>query len=186
MPDHVERRKMSEPRKPNIMNLGRPVPAAGAVTAEAEAEPAPAPVAQAPVEAPVAEAPAQPVAETASLFDEAPVAEAAPAATPVQPVSVARTGDPSPAALQRLRAAVNKEPGPREDEEEEPQVNAEDENQGRFAINNLINKMTGHSDKPMPRRQPLISHPPAQSYDDYEDDEQERVEIPAFLRRQAN
>ncbi len=173
MPDHVERRKMSEPRKPNIMNLGRPVAAqatAEVVTPEPEVAPEPAPE---PVEA-----------ETGSLFDE-PAAEATPQPA-AAPVSVARTGDPSPEALARLRTAVNKEPGPREDEDEEPIQGAKDEPHGRFAINNLINKMTGHSDKPMPRRQPLISHPPVADQEEYEDDEQERVEIPAFLRRQAN
>ncbi len=183
MPDHVERRKMSEPRKPNIMNLGRPVTAAVVEAAKPEpevsAQPAPQPAAE-----PVAQA--QPtVAETGSLFDTAPAAPAQPAA---QPVPIAKAGDPSPEALQRLRAAVNKEPGPREDEDEgeDPRVAKESEHHGRFAINNLINKMTGHSEKPMPRRQPLISHPPARSFEDIEDDEQERVEIPAFLRRQAN
>ncbi len=180
MPEPAERRKMSEPRKPNIMNLGRPVVDPGAMTAE-----------NAPAEQPAAEAPAAvaepapvqtaPAAETGNLFETpAPVVDSTPA---IDPVPVARTGEPSPEALKRLQTAVGKTPDPREDE---PEEQVEEDPQGRFAINNLINKMTGHSEKPMPRRQPLVSHPPVQEAEEYEDDEQERVEIPAFLRRQAN
>ena len=60
----------------------------------------------------------------------------------------------------------------------------------RFAINNLINRMTGHAreEKPAPRQQPSIRATSSQGEPalDYEREEQERVDIPAFLRRQAN
>ena len=59
----------------------------------------------------------------------------------------------------------------------------------RFAINSLINRMTGHApkeEKPVQRTQPrLHSSAPERDVDPYQE-EQERVDIPAFLRRQAN
>jgi cell division protein FtsZ len=66
----------------------------------------------------------------------------------------------------------------------------------RFGINTLINRMTGHPAEggaapsapasrtaPAPRRQPPVVSP---AQDDEMSAEQERIEIPAFLRRQAN
>ena len=67
----------------------------------------------------------------------------------------------------------------------------EPERHGRLTINSLIHKMTGQvgREQPAPRRtaepdpSPRAAHvgEPA-----YEDNERERVDIPAFLRRQAN
>ena len=56
----------------------------------------------------------------------------------------------------------------------------------RFGINSLINRMTGHGQEhaPMPTRQAAIPQP--QAYDDEPEQDQDRIEIPAFLRRQAN
>ena len=60
----------------------------------------------------------------------------------------------------------------------------------RFGINTLLNRMTGHSAEPTERVAPAMRQRPqvtAAFEDDAEvDPEQERVEIPAFLRRQAN
>lgn len=114
-----------------------------------------------------------------TLFDDAPVDET---------VEIAKAGDPSADALRRLRAAVAKVPV---DEEEEPQIEETPavEGQGRFAINNLINRMTGHgpnTDVQAVRRQPPLHEQEAQTYEDINEEEQDRVEIPAFLRRQAN
>ncbi|MBC7156081.1 MAG: cell division protein FtsZ, partial [Rhodobacteraceae bacterium] len=58
----------------------------------------------------------------------------------------------------------------------------------RFGINSLINRMTGHPGE-LPRQQPPLQRGPQQAapYDDEATDpDQERIEIPAFLRRQAN
>jgi cell division protein FtsZ len=60
----------------------------------------------------------------------------------------------------------------------------------RFGIGSLINRMAGHLEAqgeravpPAPRQQP-----PVTAYDDEPElsADQERIEIPAFLRRQAN
>ncbi|MBL9058765.1 MAG: cell division protein FtsZ, partial [Mangrovicoccus sp.] len=63
----------------------------------------------------------------------------------------------------------------------------------RFGINSLINRMTGHGHghAPVPEQRSASSRglPPMQSLplDNPEDDaELEKIEIPAFLRRQAN
>jgi len=97
-------------------------------------------------------------------------------------------GAPSPEALARLHAAVAKQPGQAARQAEE-QVQAV-QGEKRFGINSLINRMTGHGEEaraagPRPvRQQPTFS---AQYEDEPAvDPDQERIEIPAFLRRQAN
>ena len=101
-------------------------------------------------------------------------------------------GTPSPEALARLQHAVSKAPGQRPaaqpaQVEEARQEQAQDK--PRFGINSLINRMTGHGHEaeaaPRPaRQQPTMQAPqPQQSAQDEED---EQIEIPAFLRRQAN
>ena len=94
-------------------------------------------------------------------------------------------GTPSPEALARLQAAVSKAPG---QQPRAPQAAAASEaERPRFGINSLINRMTGTgADAQQPSRaQPQVTalrdEPEAQI-----DPEQERIEIPAFLRRQAN
>ena len=128
---------------------------------------------------PVIEPAAADVGESlGTLFDEFPVDET---------VEVAKGGDPSADALRRLRAAVAKVP--KIEEEPEVEVAPKVETQGRFAINNLINRMTGHgpsTDVPAARRQPPLHNQDSQTYEDINEEEQDRVEIPAFLRRQAN
>jgi len=112
-----------------------------------------------------------------TLFDDTPVDET---------VEISEASDPSVDALRRLRAAVAKVPV-----EEEPQVVEEPvaEVPGRFAINNLINRMTGHgpnAEVAAVRQQPPLHEQAVQTYEDVNEDELDRVEIPAFLRRQAN
>jgi cell division protein FtsZ len=67
---------------------------------------------------------------------------------------------------------------------------AVEEEKPRFGINSLINRMTGHSQEtpaaPAPRQQPNLQAAPAPAPAEEADPEQERIEIPAFLRRQAN
>ncbi len=115
-------------------------------------------------------------------------AEPTPAQAPAASATPPAPGTPTPEALQRLRAAVNKtptiEPAPTPSQEaggEKP----------RFGINSLIGRMTGGagegSAEPGPaltRQQPQVTSQPSQ--DSGPDPEQEKIEIPAFLRRQAN
>ncbi len=115
----------------------------------------------------------------------------------------AQTGAPTPEALARLRAAIQRD-APRAPQPEaapqRPALQPQQEHAQRrgFGINSLINRMTGSTDDgaaPVERRQPPIAsgHAPAQapmqrraSDDGVMDPDQERIEIPAFLRRQAN
>ncbi len=112
-------------------------------------------------------------------------------------------GTPSPEALARLRAAAQKTaPEQQQAPQERPAAAAPAGGQAggekpRFGINSLINRMTGHAEGETPqqqrpaRQQPAVQQPqprvaaapqPAQE----QDPDQERIEIPAFLRRQAN
>ncbi|WP_137699865.1 cell division protein FtsZ [Marimonas lutisalis] len=105
-------------------------------------------------------------------------------------------GTPSPDALARLQAAVQRAPQATANRRADPapeQPAAAPRNEAekpRFGINSLINRMTGHgAEQPQqpPRQQPQVQaqrHAPAPSAED--EAEQERIEIPAFLRRQAN
>ena len=169
-----------------------------------------APIA-APVEAPAAHAPAAPAVAPAaaardSFFDamdaheaeEAQVADAmfgdahddvpAPAYRPAPPAAAelqpARPGAPSPEALDRLRAAVRRgnEASPTPDPI--PGPGAAGDQTGRFGIGSLINRMTGAGDTAPPagRQAPAFRAAPRP----VPTEEDERIEIPAFLRRQAN
>lgn len=126
----------------------------------------PEPVAEAPKPAP------QPEPQAAEAF----VAPKAP-----------RPGQPSAETLARLQAAIHRAPSR---QAEEPQSE-----KSRFGINSLINRMTGErqhpegapAPQPAPRQQPAMraQEAPRQA-EPAKDHDQERIEIPAFLRRQAN
>ncbi|MEM9851925.1 MAG: cell division protein FtsZ, partial [Pseudomonadota bacterium] len=101
-----------------------------------------------------------------------------------------QAGMPTPETMQRLEAAVAQKPKA----PQAPTFFAEktSEKPKGFRLNSLISRMTGQSDAasetPAPRAAPPVSGHP-QGLDqaiDGTDPEQERVEIPAFLRRQAN
>ncbi|WP_170568916.1 cell division protein FtsZ [Ruegeria atlantica] len=134
------------------------------------------------------------------------VAEFEPTPEPVEPAPESyvapqpqpAAGTPSPEALQRLQAAVQNVPAsershaaPRPQAPQPvptPQSDAQD--RSRFGFNRLIDRMTGHAaDTPA---QPVRQQPPMRQADatapahDEADPEQDRIEIPAFLRRQAN
>ncbi len=104
-----------------------------------------------------------------------------------------KAGTPSPEALARLRAAVEKSPGaaaPRAEPRPAAQAEAPGEKH-RFGINSLIGRMTGHPSEGAARRAPQPAQrrqPPVQASEEQAevDPDQERIEIPAFLRRQAN
>ncbi|SLN39953.1 cell division protein FtsZ [Roseisalinus antarcticus] len=95
-------------------------------------------------------------------------------------------GQPSPEALARLKAAAGKSPSARPAAPAHGSEHRGEEERPRFGINSLINRMTGHAEQPNPqRRQPQVSAL-RQDEEAEADPEQERIEIPAFLRRQAN
>ena len=129
--------------------------------------------------APEPAAPDSPAAAAAQRSFVQPTADAYVA--PQAPGPVQRT----PESLARLRAAIEKQP---------PQAGAPataESAKPRFGINNLINRMTGGSDEPTAaerRASPFTAagQGPLTEDDGGVDPEQERIEIPAFLRRQAN
>ncbi|OUS22673.1 cell division protein FtsZ [Rhodobacterales bacterium 59_46_T64] len=123
-------------------------------------------------------------------------------------------GTPTPEAMARLQAAVHNRTQPSQPVERpaaaapQPvrQATQSDSERPRFGINSLINRMTGHGEgdaQQQPRQQPQpAAHQPAQqarpqataraathaqpSQEPQADADQDRIEIPAFLRRQAN
>jgi len=108
-------------------------------------------------------------------------------------------GTPSPEALARLQAAVNRAPGhipgqgPRPSAQPAPAQRpaaGTPADKPRFGINSLLGRMAGHGTDAAERSAPLTRQQPPVSaaYDDEPgtDPDQERIEIPAFLRRQAN
>ena len=97
-------------------------------------------------------------------------------------------GTPSPEALARLQTAANKVP-----ERQTEEVHEEAAERPRFGINSLINRMTGHGTneaaaEPRPsRQQPPVEAPMARrEQEEAVEHEEDQIEIPAFLRRQAN
>jgi cell division protein FtsZ len=110
-----------------------------------------------------------------------------------------RPGTPSPETLARLHAAVNKVPSRTTAQPATPQQRpaasapAQQGDRGRFGINSLINRMTGglsgeheRGHGLTARQQPPVRSEPAQEPAAEHDPDHERIEIPAFLRRQAN
>jgi len=100
----------------------------------------------------------------------------------------------NPEAMARLQAAVHRAPA-QEPQYQQPAAQApnEEAERPRFGINSLINRMTGHAQEGAPaqpaRQQPSVQasqSAPAPQPVAESDPEQERIEIPAFLRRQAN
>ncbi|TGD66299.1 cell division protein FtsZ [Tabrizicola sp. WMC-M-20] len=105
-------------------------------------------------------------------------------------------GTPSPEALARLQAAVSRGPAsaarPAAAAAPQPSVaqKAAEQARPRFGIGSLINRMAGggHEQQAAERPAPARQQPPVTSYDEEPElnADQERIEIPAFLRRQAN
>ena len=145
------------------------------------AEPAPAP-------APAPVAPRQELAAD-DLPPPAyqPQPEVAPQAAPDMAAGRAAPGTPTPEALARLQAAVSRAPAGQETAPvaASPAPAMQDEEKSRFGINSLINRMTGAGAEAQqaPRKTPEVTS--IREETDVDPD-QERIEIPAFLRRQAN
>ena len=91
-------------------------------------------------------------------------------------------GTPSNEALARLQAAVRKQP-----EKKQPSAPAAASEKPRFGINSLINRMTGHGSNAGNAENPAraTAQPPLHGAPEAEPMD-EKIEIPAFLRRQAN
>ncbi|MEQ9693714.1 cell division protein FtsZ [Shimia sp. SDUM112013] len=112
-------------------------------------------------------------------------------------------GTPSQEALGRLQAAVAKAPAappqrpaaaaPAQAPAAQPQAHGE-ERGGRFGLNSLIGRMTGGHGTEQPAARPAAAPQQARQQPSMQavqpepemDEDQERIEIPAFLRRQAN
>lgn len=93
-------------------------------------------------------------------------------------------GTPSPEAMARLQHAVARQPqAAQRPAAPAPQTQPEQQ-RARFGINSLINRMTGQNAEAEQRAQPQVRA--IRNEDPELDPEQERIEIPAFLRRQAN
>ncbi|MEM8577876.1 MAG: cell division protein FtsZ [Pseudomonadota bacterium] len=206
----VPRRSMSAPLTPQAAPAPAPQAEAPAPAPAPAPEPMPEPVAaQAPEpslfqEMDVEQAAAQDMAE--DIFDapaddlpppayQPQVAAFEPTPEPELPAADAfvaprapAPGTPSPEALARLRAAADRAaPSPAPSAAEAPA-----EGKSRFGINSLIGRMTGQQDAPAapqaPRAQPPVAGAgaAAPAPKPAQDPEAERIEIPAFLRRQAN
>ncbi|MEL7345155.1 MAG: cell division protein FtsZ, partial [Pseudomonadota bacterium] len=128
------------------------------------------------------------VAQEPSLFeDDLP----APAYQPSAPrAERPAPGTPSAEALARLEAAVRKQPVRALEEPAQPAARAAEPmaDEKRFGINSLIGRMTGQGEeaaRPAERTQPRLT-PRGPLGEDELSPEEERIEIPAFLRRQAN
>ena len=200
----VPRRSMARPLEQPVRAEPEPARAAPPVQAEPVQRREPEPVVRRePAPEPEAEPslfggfePSRAGREAAPMFDEddlpAPAYRHEQAAPQPQPQAAPprQAGMPSPEALQRLQAAVRRAPAadprpaaPARAPEPAP------ERAPRFGINSLINRMTGHPAEPAPRPSPAMRQQPQLRQPIEEEEpspEQEKIEIPAFLRRQAN
>ncbi|MBD0865727.1 MAG: cell division protein FtsZ [Rhodobacteraceae bacterium] len=102
-------------------------------------------------------------------------------------------GTPSIETMQRLRAALDKTV-PVPDTARSAELDAETEQRRGFGISSLINRMTGQAGDistdggtQAVHQQPPASQPSVDTVPEHTTDRnQKRIEIPAFLRRQAN
>ena len=165
--------------EPNLFDTGTYAPAAEA-DLEMDDMPAPAYRPQ-----PAAERPAAAFdAEASTFVAPRPRAAGVPSADALARLQAAVSKSPTaaaPAMQQRApaQAPVARQIAPAQKPAERP----------RFGIGSLINRMAGgHAEPQAERQQPARQQPPVTSYDDEQElsADQERIEIPAFLRRQAN
>ena len=200
----VPRRTLKSPLPLKVEELASPV-AVPAPMPEVFAE---APVAQAAPEPsffdePVMAEPAPQVAQPAAAYDDLPEpayqapaepvyqASAEPEPTFYRPVVESAAG-PSDETMARLSAAVQKQPKQQPlritEEQQRADILAADQPERRGVLGGLISRMTGSAAaEPAVREQPSMSQEP-QFHGEYEemDANDDQVEVPAFLRRQAN
>ena len=190
-------------------------PLAPAATTTPAPAPAPTPVQEAPVAAQAEEAPAassertlfedfdvqaEPAAREPAPAPQAATSDLPPPAYAPRPEPTLTDADsfvaprapapgtPSPEALARLQAAVSRVPARNtQPQAGTPAAAPSEADKPRFGINSLINRMTGaqaesggqHAGRAQPQVTALRQEP-----EQHED--QDKIEIPAFLRRQAN
>jgi cell division protein FtsZ len=185
----VPRRSMSQPltQAPAVEEVAAPVAAAPMAAAPEQRTmfEQPAPVAAEPTFAPRREEVADDLPPPAYQPAPEPTLEA-----PEEFVAPRAAGTPTPEAMARLQAAVGRAPS---GHVERPAAagpvptapSADGEEKRGFGINSLINRMTGAAAEPQQsaRRAPEVT---AIRDEADVDPDQERIEIPAFLRRQAN
>ena len=202
----VKRRTLAEPLTPEAAPAPQPEPAPHRPAFEAPAAAIAAPASTADRSLidvmegqAVAHAPTPDDGLPPPAYQPAPVADAQPTfsqtTAPGRPVP----GTPTPEALARLERVTGRTPGsmqghvpgeariPRHQPAQAPAPNVEAE-RPRFGINSLINKMSGavpgmEQPAAAPRQQPTVA---SNEQTPEPSPEQERIEIPAFLRRQAN
>jgi cell division protein FtsZ len=122
---------------------------------------------------PVETAPLE-AAEDAAAFGRSPAGTPTPEALARLQAAVGRSNPASPVAPQHAPAARAEEP-------------AAQDRASRFGIGSLITRMSGQGDAaPQTRTQPPVQSAPVEPSAAEADPDQERIEIPAFLRRQAN
>ena len=125
---------------------------------------------------------AETMPETDSFFDRQ-----AELKTPLQH---AELGQPSQETLARLEAAVATAPSVQEPQTETLGFFARTSQQEKpkgFRLNTLISRMTGQNEEHMvEQREQSQARVQPRTAEDHVDPELERIEIPAFLRRQAN
>jgi cell division protein FtsZ len=189
MPEATEREvAVAAPQEPSLFEeLGPETPPADLFEPEMPVEDMPAP------QSPPSQMRPVPAASARSMGERAVTRGDRGAAAPRAPMP----GHPTPEPLTRLRDALQAD-HPRNPAEAARGHGPEAEAQparNRFGINTLINRMTGHGEDtqaPVVRRtpnfaaQPPQTHVPAREPENAVDPEQDRIEIPAFLRRQAN
>ncbi|MEM6589539.1 MAG: cell division protein FtsZ [Pseudomonadota bacterium] len=124
----------------------------------------------------------QPVAEAEPDMRESFVAPRAPVA-----------GEPSPDTLRRLEQAVGRAPAAPQAPVAAPVMPsapaAQEPEKKRFGINSLIDRMTGSAaESTAPAARPARQQPPVSGAapEAAPREEEDQIEIPAFLRRQAN
>ena len=190
----VPRRRMAAPLE-NTAEIEQPVTPEAAVATVSMSEPAPAPQEEPNLfhefeaQSEVVQTVFPPIED--DLPPPAYQPQAAPVAEEFVAPQAAAAGTPSPEAMERLQAAVQKVP--HRNKAERPAASpqpAAASDKPRFGINSLINRMTGQQGEaspqpaaPVARQEPQIR---AMDEEADPDPEQERIEIPAFLRRQAN
>ena len=195
----VPRRTLKSPLPLKVEELATPVAVETPEPEVAEVAPTPEPV----VEQPAAEMVAEP-----SFFDE-PEDDVLPEPAyqaPVEPVretqeepepvfyrpAVDNVAQPSQETMARLSAAVQKQPKQQPlritEEQQRAEIMTTQEPERRGVLGGLISRMTGSAAaEPAMREQPTMSQEP-QFHGEYEemDADDDQVEVPAFLRRQAN
>ncbi|WP_210527372.1 cell division protein FtsZ [Rubellimicrobium arenae] len=204
----MPRRSMKEPLRSEAPAAAPPAARPAPQPQPVVARTAPAPTAR-PIPAPVQPVAEEPDYEARSFVQPTPAVEQydAPEADDLPPpayrprpepaaqaplpqaTSRAPAGTPTPEALARLRnmatrAAEARAADPRQSDSRAA-PSAPQADKARFGINSLINRMTG---QPAAEGNggSAVQRAPRPSYEAQPEAEQERADIPAFLRRQAN